>query len=125
LVNFFDVGDASQPGTLKVLPPPDSNVGTSFSSCQYTAPPGNSSGPPWGTFSNTGSGCSISGVQTPLFNGQWVTYKVPIPSNYTCNYTDPTGCWTRINFSFPNLTSVQDTTTWSAQIQGDPVRLIE
>jgi hypothetical protein len=68
-------------------------------------------------------------VQTPLFNGQWVTYKVPIPSNYTCNYTcnyiDPLGCWTKINFQFPNLTSVQDTTTWSAQIQGDPVRLIE
>jgi hypothetical protein len=33
--------------------------------------------------------------------------------------------WTKINFSFPNLTSIQDTTTWSAQIQGDPVRLIE
>jgi hypothetical protein len=64
-------------------------------------------------------------VQTPLFNGQWVTYKVPIPSNYTCNYNDPLGCWTKINFQFPNLTSVQDTTTWSAQIQGDPVRLIE
>ncbi len=125
LVNFFDVGDASQPGTLTVLPPSDSNVGANFGSCQYTAPPGNSAGPPWGTFSNTGAGCAISGVQTPLFNGQWVTYKIPIPSNYTCNYNDPLGCWTKINFSFPNLTSVQDTTTWSAQIQGDPVRLIE
>jgi Flp pilus assembly protein TadG len=125
LVNFFDVGDASQPGTLKVLPPSDSNVGASFGGCQYTAPPGNSTGPPWGTFSNTGSGCAISGVQTPAFNGQWVTYKIPIPSNYTCTYSDPLGCWTKINFSFPNLTSVQDTTTWSAQIQGDPVRLIE
>jgi len=125
VINFFDVGDASQPGTLTVLPPPDSNVGSSFSNCTYTAPPGNSTGPPWGTVSNTNSGCSISGVQTPLFNGQWVTYQVPIPSNYTCNYADPNGCWTRVNFQFPNLTSVQDTTTWSAQIRGDPVRLVE
>ena len=125
IVNFFDVGAASQPGTLTVQPPPDSNVGASFSGCTYTAPPGDSAGPPWGTFSNTSSNCSISGVQTPLFNGQWVTYRVPIPANYTCNYQDPTGCWTRVNFSFPNLTSVQDTTTWTAQIQGDPVRLIE
>ena len=54
-----------------------------------------------------------------------MTYRVPIPANYTCNYQDPTGCWTRVNFSFPTLTSVQDTTTWTAQIQGDPVRLIE
>jgi len=125
IVNFFDVGDASQPGTLAIQPPPDSNVGSSFSGCTYTAPPGNSTGPPWGTFSNTSSTCSISGVQTPLFNGQWITYQVPIPSNYTCNYTDPNGCWTRVNFQFPNLTSVQDTTTWTAQIAGDPVRLVE
>jgi Flp pilus assembly protein TadG len=125
LVNFFDVGDASQPGTLTVQPPPDSNVGSSFSGCTYTAPPGNSTGPPWGSFSNTKSGCAISGVQTPLFNGQWVTYQVPIPANYTCDYTDATGCWTRVNFQFPNLTSVQDTTTWTAQIAGDPVRLVQ
>jgi Flp pilus assembly protein TadG len=125
LVNFFDVGDASQPGKLTVQPPPDSNVGASFNGCTYTAPPGNSTGPPWGTFSNTNAGCQISGVQTPLFNGQWITYRVPIPDNYTCNFNDPLGCWTRVNFQFPNLTSVQDTTTWSAQIQGDPVRLVE
>jgi Flp pilus assembly protein TadG len=125
LVNFFDVGDASQPGKLTVQPAPDSNVGSSFSGCTYTAPPGNSTGPPWGTFSNTNAGCQISGVQTPLFNGQWITYRVPIPDNYTCNFNDPLGCWARVNFQFPNLTSVQDTTTWSAQIQGDPVRLVE
>jgi Flp pilus assembly protein TadG len=60
-----------------------------------------------------------------IASAEWVTYRVPIPANYTCNYKDPTGCWTRVNFNFPNLTSVQDTTTWTAQIQGDPVRLIE
>jgi Flp pilus assembly protein TadG len=125
IVNFFDVGDASEPGTLTVEPPPDSNVGSTFSGCTYTAPPGNSTGPPWGSFSNTNSGCSISGVKTPLFNGQWVTYQVPIPSNYTCDYTDPNGCWTRVAFDFPSLTSVQDTTTWTAQIAGDPVRLVQ
>ncbi len=124
-VNFFDVGDASQPGTITIQPPPDSNVGSSFSGCTYTAPPGNSTGPPWGTFSNTNAGCSISGVQTPAYNGQWISYRIPIPDNYTCTYTDPLGCWTRVNFKFPNLTSVQDTTTWSAQILGDPVRLVE
>ncbi len=125
LVNFFDVGDASQPGTLTVAPPSDSNVGTAFSGCTYTAPPGNSTGPPWGTFSNTRSNCSITGVQAPLFNGQWITYRVPIPDSYTCNFNDPNGCWVKVNFQFPQLSSVQDTTTWSAQIQGDPVRLVE
>ena len=60
-----------------------------------------------------------------MFNGQWVSYQVPIPANYTCDYTEANGCWTRVNFQFPNLTSVQDTTTWTAQIAGDPVRLVQ
>ena len=49
----------------------------------------------------------------------------PVGGEIPNDLNDPLGCWTKINFSFPNLTSVQDTTTWSAQIQGDPVRLIE
>ena len=52
-------------------------------------------------------------------------YKVPIPNNYTCNYSDAIGCWVRVNFDFPSQTNVSDTTTWSATIEGDPVRLVE
>jgi Flp pilus assembly protein TadG len=123
IVNFFDTGDAASPGTLTVLPPPDSNVGASFAGCTYTPPPGNSTGPPWGTFQATQSGCKITNVSSATYNGQWIQYKVPIPDNYDCNIADPKGCWTRLNFAFP--ASVQDTTTWSARIEGDPVRLVE
>jgi hypothetical protein len=49
--------------------------------------------------------------------------RIPIPDNYTCNYNDPLGCWTRVNFAFPDR--VSDTTTWSAQMTGDPVRIIQ
>jgi hypothetical protein len=48
---------------------------------------------------------------------------VPIPSDYTCDSTDPEGCWVTVLASFPS--SVQDTTTWSAAILGNPVRLVE
>ena len=62
VLNFFDTGDASQPGTLAVLPPADSNVtGGVFANCLYTQPPGNATGPPWGTFSSTAAGCKITG----------------------------------------------------------------
>jgi hypothetical protein len=47
---------------------------------------------------------------------------IPIPYDYSCNYADPLGCWLRVNFAFP--AAVQDTTTWTAQLAGDPVRLI-
>ena len=94
--------------------------------CTYTPPPGNNTGPPWGTFTPTASGCKVNNVSSSGgFNGQWVQYKVPVPDSYTCNYNDPNGCWVRVNFNFPSQTSVSDTTTWSATIEGDPVRLVE
>jgi hypothetical protein len=123
VVSFFDTGDAAAAGTLTVLPPPDSNVGASLANCTYTAPPGNSVGPPWGTFTSTASGCKITNVSTTNYNGQWIQFKIPIPDDYDCTFSDPNGCWTRINFAFPS--SVQDTTTWTARIEGDPVRLVE
>ena len=126
ILNFFDTGDAGQAGTLQVLPPADSNVsGGLFSSCTYTAPPGNSTGPPWGSFSATVSGCKITNVSTTNFNTQWVTWQIPIPTSYTCDPSSATGCWVRLKFVYPDGTSVQDTTTWSAYILGEPVRIIQ
>ena len=121
VLNFFDTGDAASPGTITVLPPADSNVGASFSGCTYTPPPGNSTGPPWGTFTATASGCKVQNVSSSGgFNGQWVQYKVPIPDSYTCNYSNANGCWVRVNFNFPSQTNVSDTTTWSATDRGRP-----
>jgi Flp pilus assembly protein TadG len=123
VLNFFDVGDAAQAGTLTVLPPTDSNVGSGFANCTYTPPPGNSTGPPWGTAQSTLAGCKIGNVSSATYNGQWVQFRIPIPDTYTCNSSDAFGCWIRVNFAFPD--AVQDTTTWSAQMTGDPVRLIQ
>jgi hypothetical protein len=129
VLNFYDTGDASQAGTLAVLPPADSNVsGGAFSSCVFTQPPGNATGPPWGTFSATASGCKITGVTNSgsnNYNGQWVTWEIPIPNNYTCNSSDSLGCWVKLQFVYPAGTNVSDTTTWSAYILGEPVRLIQ
>ena len=132
VLNFYDTGDASAAGTLAVLPPPDSNVTDgAFANCNFTLPPGNSTGPPWGAFTSTANGCKINGVSNtsnapgPSYNGQWVTWMIPIPSNYTCTASDPLGCWTRLQFVYPNGTNVTDTTTWSAYILGEPVRIIQ
>ncbi|HEX5586323.1 MAG TPA: pilus assembly protein TadG-related protein [Acidimicrobiia bacterium] len=131
VLQFFDTGDASlaagQFGTITVLPPPDSNVTSgTFTGCKYTAPPGNSTGPPWGTLTATASGCAVTGVSSSAgWDGQWVTYEIPIPANYDCDDTSPTGCWTRLRFSYPSGTSVQDTTSWVAYVLGEPVRLIQ
>jgi Flp pilus assembly protein TadG len=123
VLNFFDVGDAAQPGAITVLPPTDSNLGSSFAGCSHTTPPGNSTGPPWSSFTPTAAGCKVTNVSSATYNGQWIQMKIPIPDNYTCNYNDPFGCWTRVNFAFPDR--VSDTTTWAAQMTGDPVRITE
>lgn len=79
VLNFYDTGDASQAGTLAVLPPADSNVaGGLFTGCLFTLPPGNSTGPPWGSFAATAAGCKITGVSNSgsnSYNGQWVTWR--------------------------------------------------
>jgi hypothetical protein len=123
VLSFFDVGDADDAGALTVLPPTESNQDGQFAGCTYTAPPGNSTGPPWGAFQATDSGCKLTNVSKANYNGQWVQVRIPIPSTYTCDYTDPLGCWLKVNFAFP--TGVSDTTTWTAQLTGDPVRLIQ
>ncbi len=123
VLSFFDVGDADAAGALTVLPPSESNLGGAFAGCTYTAPPGNSTGPPWGAFQATSSGCRLTNVSKTNYNGQWIQVRIPIPSTYTCNYNDPLGCWLKINFAFP--AAVSDTTTWTAELTGDPVRLIQ
>ncbi len=118
VLSFFDVGDAAQAGAITVLPPTDSNQGGAFAGCTFTAPPGNSTGPPWGAFQATSSGCKITNVSSANYNGQWIQVRIPIPSTYSCTYTDPLGCWLKVNFAFP--AAVQDTTTWTAQLTGRP-----
>jgi hypothetical protein len=127
VLNFFDVGDASLAGDIQVLQPPDSNVaGGVLSGCKHTAVPGNSTGPPWGAFTATGANCTVTGVSSGAgYNAQWVAFEVPIPSDYTCDAVSATGCWVRRRFKYPSGASVQDTTTWSAYVLGEPVRIIE
>ncbi len=118
-IHFFDLGDISGgSGTITVLPPTDAKQGTvamtSFSGCTGA-----------GVTSSIGAGCQISNVTSSTYNGRLQTISVPIPNNYTCNSTASGGCWVRLQMNFPGATSVSDTTTWSASIDGDPVRLIK
>jgi Flp pilus assembly protein TadG len=135
VLNFFDIGDASSQGTLQVIPPADdtapSAAGGVFNGCQWT---GNGNGAigfaantknaPWGIFSNINQ-CIVPGVNAPgsTWNGQWSTVTVPIPADYTCNDSDPNGCWLKINYRFTG--GVNDTTSWNASLLGDPVRLVK
>jgi len=123
-LRLFDIGDAAAAGSLQILPPPEATVNglpmVGFQDCTWTQPPGNSTGPPWGTMIDTGGDCTITGVHSSTFDRQWIEFRIPVPAAYDCDDTGG-GCWTRIQFSFP--TNVNDTTTWTAGVE-DPVRLV-
>ncbi|HEY7135102.1 MAG TPA: pilus assembly protein TadG-related protein [Acidimicrobiia bacterium] len=114
VVDLFDIGDAASTGTLTILPP--SEVGGSFANCTFQKGVGGSVNPV--------SGCSIGGVSSSNgYNGKLDEFRIPIPSTYQCNDASTSGCWLKINLSFGG--DVEDTTTWSAQLLGDPVRIVQ
>lgn len=112
MIRLFDVGDASQDGQIYVEPPPDSNL-TKFTNCTGT-------GPRTGALTN----CSITANRKD-FQGRWQTIMVPVPANYSCDLSTPGGCWVRLRYDYGSGTMPADTTSWQANITGDPVRLVE
>jgi len=61
--------------------------------------------------------CDIS--YSTSFNDEHMQIRISIPSNYTCSVD----CWWTIQVDYPG--GANDTTTWSARIEGNPVRLVE
>ena len=107
-LRFFDIGDSTQPGTVKITPPTDSGL-TNFSGCVGT-------GPAAGALTN----CSLTANSS--FNGKWESVAVPIPSGYTCNLSASTGCWITLSYDYGSGQPT-DTTSWTASLEGTPVRL--
>lgn len=79
----------------------------------------------WSNLSGTRTGgpgpCDIN--FTTGFNNDHMQIRIDIDGSYTCD-TSPTGnCWWTIEVSYPG--GANDTTTWSARIEGNPVALVE
>lgn len=117
-LTLWDISDGGSSGTMRIRPPAEATVGganlDTFSGCTFEK-----SGGSWST--NSGN-CSFSFSASAL-NADLVTVGVPIPDGYDCDETSPTGCWVYVEAPFTG--AVNDTTTWSADIIGDPVRLVE
>ncbi|MDZ7733238.1 MAG: hypothetical protein U5R31_09060 [Acidimicrobiia bacterium] len=106
-VTLYDMGDASQAGTLQIHPPPDSNVrGGTFSDCVFRRSDG-------GSLSSDPDSCKLSNVSSGSgYNGELIEIEVPLEHGYDCDEEDPSGCWVTVEADFPG--GVNDTTTWSA-----------
>lgn len=110
VVDLFDIGDASSVGTLTILPPP----GATFDSCTFRKGVSGTDDP--------APGCSVGNVSSSNgYQGKINQFRVEIPDDYSCADADPDACWVKIRLAFGG--GVNDTTTWSARLLGDPVRI--
>jgi Flp pilus assembly protein TadG len=115
--SFYDAADgAANPGTIQVQRPTDATGSiTATSSLQGCRGEG--------VVTGNLTACGVT-VRSSTNNGKIQTMYVPVPADYDCNYSSTGGCWFRLNVTFPGST-VTDITTWSASIEGDPVRIVE
>ena len=117
-ISLFDMGDVSgSAGSLQIIPP--SEYAETFSGCSFLR---DGSAP--SALNTTPSTCTLNQVSSANgYQGKLVTIDVPIPTDYTCDDDLPTGCWIQVRAAFPG--GVNDVTTWSAAILGNPIRLVE
>ncbi|MCB1247386.1 MAG: hypothetical protein KDB69_08975 [Acidimicrobiia bacterium] len=114
VIELWDPGDASGNHSMRVLPPPTVNGGAPLP-CVWTSTDGTYPG-------GSEASCDIP-TSGGRFNDDLVTVRIPIPETYTCTEGTVPGCWWRIEYNYPGTT--QDTTTWSARIEGNPVKIVE
>lgn len=103
VIDLWDPGDAGGNHFMEVLTP-QGGVAT----CDITS---DAHGPSSGQCRVTTSGS--------IYNDHWVKMRIHLADDYTC----AADCWWRIRYTYPAQTS--DTTTWSAGIEGNPLRLVE
>jgi Flp pilus assembly protein TadG len=113
-IGFFDTGDASDPGTITVRGPSESNLPASLVGCTGGG----------AVVTGAIANCTLTNVKDTYYQGKWQYVNVPIPAGYTCDVAKTGGCWFRVDFDFAGSVP-NDTTTWTARVEGDPIRLIE
>ena len=121
-VNLFDAGDASEAGTITIQPPSDATVNGAAMTLSTCSAMGAVIGS--ATTGTSLTNCQMTNVQSSTgFQGKSQVIRVAIPVGYTCNESDPYGCWFKIRFQYPSGT--HDATTWATDLVGQPVRLVE
>jgi Flp pilus assembly protein TadG len=117
--DFFDAADGSN-GSVTVLPPADATGDVQLLTGIPGCKAGKNDASPTTYTSLTGCSYAVSGTNT---DGQVIHVVIPIPNNYSCDNSTLGGCWFQVRLQYG--AAVTDFTTWSANVGGDPVRLIE
>jgi Flp pilus assembly protein TadG len=125
-INLFDAGEGAS--SLQILDPNGNPAAFTWST------PCNPPTPPAGSCTGTASGASpsldVSGTGTqPVtglnsnskYNDRYLTIDIPLPANYATVYGGKV--WWKVHYNV--ATQPTDRTTWSVNIVGDPVHLLQ
>ena len=116
---------------ITVMKPGTTTAGTAQLGCTWASHHPNGSAADSGTIGAT-SQCKIQTTKDGGngFQNEWLQIRISLPDTYSCSETvDPTttggSCWWQILYNVTGSYSLSDYTTWTARIEGDPVRLIQ
>lgn len=119
-LDLFDPGDVSGNAYLKILSP----NGNAYNYVNFSFTTDNQC-------SSNCSGTNVNQIQTAWssgsrpYNNTWLTISISLPTSYGSTGLTPAGeseaGWWKVEY---NVTGGNDTTTWRAQIRGNPVHLI-
>jgi hypothetical protein len=137
-LHFYDIGDiGSTNGTpvtteITISPPLDAG-GDPVTCTQWTAgisPAQDNQALPTSSQVDSANSCHVTGITDQNYdkggnNGVLMNVRINLPPNYSCDTADATGCWIKIRMGYSASAKANDTTTWTAGIDGDPVRLIQ
>jgi len=120
----LDVYDLTDGSSINVsfIPPPDSGLGT-FAGCDFVFFDEGGTTVDLIESNCTATYAANSQLGNGGSNGDSIAAFIDIPIGYTCNSASAFGCWVTAELTFNGTPS--DTTTWSAEVTGDPIRLIE
>lgn len=115
IIELWDPGDADGNHSVEIWNP----YGTALP-CTWEADEHNGSGTASGNESNCVIATSVPTGSGGRFNNWLVTIRIDLPEDYSCAGDN---CWWTIHYNYPGKTA--DTTTWSAYIEGNPLKLVE
>lgn len=122
-ITFFDTGDADKSGSIQVLQPTETNGVPGWSTISSCQARGNVRGST--TTPASLANCVLQPITKTAYQGKIQRLRIRVPETYSCTDNNPASCWYKLEFTYPANSNVTDTTTWSATLNGDPVRLVK
>jgi hypothetical protein len=114
VVELYDPGESSAPGTLQMVGPD----GSVFNDGECRIYDRDDPGDTWSLQQTIATGTNCQETVNPgEYNGRWLKFEMDLPPLYSC-----VTCWWKVNYVYTS--PVNDTTTWRAYMIGNPIHLV-